>query len=122
MVKTVLVADHNPTIRKMLCRIFEQEERYGLCEQAENGKQAIELALRCSPDLVILDLSMPVMNGLDAARELKRLMPQVPIILFSQHSLDFLVKPAEVLPVDRIVAKNDPLNLMKHVKELAPAA
>jgi chemotaxis response regulator CheB len=60
MVKTVLVADDNPTIRNMLCRLFEGEEHYDLCEQAENGQWAITFALRCKPDLIIMDLSMPV--------------------------------------------------------------
>jgi PleD family two-component response regulator len=83
MPKTVLVADDNPTIRKMLCRMFEKEEHYDLCAEAEDGKQAIELALQHRPDLIILDLSMPVMNGLEAAHELKKLMPKVPIILFT---------------------------------------
>jgi len=72
MVKTVLVADDNPTIRKLLCRMFEREENYDLCAEAEDGKQAIELAVQHHPDLVILDLSMPVMNGLESAHELKK--------------------------------------------------
>lgn len=121
MKKIVLVADDNESIRDMFCRMFEAEENYDLCEQAENGQRAIELAQRCRPDLIILDLSMPVMNGLEAARELKRLMPEVPIILFSQHSLEVLMNP-ETLPVDRVLSKTDASGLMKHVKELAPSA
>jgi chemotaxis response regulator CheB len=118
--KIVLVADDNPLIRKMLCRMFEAEEHYNLCEQAENGRQAIELALRCRPDLIILDLSMPVMNGLEAAWELKRLMPHVPIILFSQHAVALDKKSPSGLLFDRFVSKVESGQLMKHVKELAP--
>jgi two-component system, chemotaxis family, chemotaxis protein CheY len=122
MTRTVLVADDNPFIRKALCRIFEGESQYELCEQAENGKQAIELALRCRPDLIILDLSMPVMNGLDAARALKRLMPNIPIILFTLHEQALANSAAgEDFPVDRIVSKTDPSALMNHVRALAPA-
>jgi two-component system nitrate/nitrite response regulator NarL len=122
MAKTILVADDNPYIRKALCRLFETEEDYDLCAQAENGKQAIELALQCRPDLIILDSSMPVMNGLEAARQLKRLMPSVPIILFSlhEHPLMTSVVPEE-FPVDRIVSKTDASALMTHVRALAPA-
>jgi CheY-like chemotaxis protein len=86
MARTVLIAGDNSNIRKMLRRMFEQEDDYDLRAEAENGRQAIELALQCRPDLIILDLSMPVMNGLEAAHELKRLMPKVPIILFTQHA------------------------------------
>ena len=104
-----------------MCRMFEEEADYDLCAQAENGRQAIELALKCKPDLIILDLSMPVMNGLDAARELKKLMPQVPIILFTQHA--DLGTHSDLLntDVDRIVAKSEAASLMGHVRQLAPA-
>jgi DNA-binding NarL/FixJ family response regulator len=122
MAKTILIADDNPYIRKALCRLFEMEEHYDLCAEAENGKQAIELALRCRPDLIILDLSMPVMNGLEAARRLKRLMPSTPIILFSLHEQVLMANAAlGDLPVDRIVSKTDPSALMNHVRALAPA-
>jgi CheY-like chemotaxis protein len=119
--KTILVADDNPTIRKMLCRMFEIEEDYDLCAEAENGKQAIELALHHRPDLIILDLSMPVMNGLEAARELKKLMPHVPIILFTQHAELGNRIGVMNIDVDRIVSKNEASSLMGHVRALAPA-
>jgi CheY-like chemotaxis protein len=122
MPKIVLVADDNPTIRKMLCQMFEREEHYDLCAEAENGKEAIELALLHRPDLIILDLSMPVMNGLDSAHELKRLMPNVPIILFTQHA-DLGNRIGVVnTDVERIVSKTDASSLMGHVRALAPAA
>ena len=85
MAKRVLVADDNPTIRKMLCRLFEVEESYDICAEAENGREAIDLALKHRPDLIILDMSMPVLNGTQAAQELKKIMPDVPIILLTQH-------------------------------------
>jgi CheY-like chemotaxis protein len=121
MPKTVLVADDNPTIRKMLCRMFEREENYDMCAEAEDGKQAIELALQHHPDLIILDLSMPVMNGLEAAHELKKLMPKVPIILFTQHAELGSRIGIMNMDVDRIVAKTEALSLMGHVRSLAPA-
>jgi CheY-like chemotaxis protein len=121
MPKTVLVADDNPTIRKMLCRMFEREEDYDLCAEAEDGKQAIELALQHHPDLIILDLSMPVMNGLEAAHELKKLMPKVPIILFTQHAELANRIGVMNMDVDRIVAKTEAFSLMGHVRSLAPA-
>jgi CheY-like chemotaxis protein len=122
MAKTILVADDNPYIRKVLCRLFETEEDYDLCAEAENGKQAIELAVQCRPDLIILDLSMPVMNGLEAARRLKTLMPNIPIILFSLHEQALTTNSGlQNLPVDQIVSKTDISALMKHVRALAPA-
>ena len=74
MAKRILVADDNPMIRKMLCRLFAIEEDYDICAEAENGREAIELALHHRPDLIILDLAMPVLNGLEAARELRKII------------------------------------------------
>jgi DNA-binding NarL/FixJ family response regulator len=106
--------------RKMLCRMFEREVDYDLCAEAANGKQAIELALQCRPDLIILDLSMPVMNGLEAAHQLKKLMTKVPIILFTQHAdLGNRVSVMN-MDVDRIVSKSEGAALMGHVRSLAP--
>jgi CheY-like chemotaxis protein len=121
MPRTVLVADDNPTIRKMLCKMFEREDEYDLCAEARDGAEAIALAIQHKPDLIILDLSMPVMNGLDAARELKRIMPAIPIILFTQHSDLSTALGITNLNIDRIVPKNDASSLMGHVRSLAPA-
>ena len=68
MARTIVVADDNPVIRKMLCVLFEAEEDYDLCAEASNGREAIDLAIKHRPDLIILDLSMPVMNGYEAAK------------------------------------------------------
>jgi DNA-binding NarL/FixJ family response regulator len=57
-----------------LCRLFKREEDFGVCGAAENGRLAIDQAQELHPDLILLNLSMPVMNGLDAARVLKRVM------------------------------------------------
>jgi len=121
MPRTVLVADDNASVRKMLVKMFDLEKDYDLCAEAENGKQAIQLALEYHPDLIILDLSMPVMNGLEAAHELKKLMPNVPIILFTHHyDLGNRISITN-LDVDRIVSKSDANSLMGHVRSLVPA-
>jgi DNA-binding NarL/FixJ family response regulator len=118
MAKRVLVAADNPLIRKMLCQLFEREDDYDICAEAGNGQEAIELALKHRPDLIILDWAMPLLNGVDAARKLKKIMPEVPIILFTQHA-----RAAITLldVVDRIVSKTDAVGLMDHVRSLAPA-
>ena len=119
MAKRVLVADDNPMIRKMLCKLFEREDDYDICAEAENGQEAIELALKHRPDLIILDFAMPVLNGLDVARKLKKIMPEVPIILFSQHAAGITLVETNV-NIDRVVSKGDPASLMGHVRSLAP--
>ena len=83
MAKTILIVDDNAYIRLGLYELFKRESDLEVCGEAENGKEAIAKALDLHPDLIVLDLSMPVMNGLDAARELKRWMPTVPLIMYS---------------------------------------
>src|ERR1700689_1905383 len=106
MPKTFLVADDNPQIRKGLCDMFELEADYDMCAEATNGEEAIALARKHQPDLIILDLSMPRMNGLDASRELKRIMPDTPIILFTLYA-DEARKSGAVQFVDMVLAKTD---------------
>jgi DNA-binding NarL/FixJ family response regulator len=118
MAKRVLVADDNPFIRKALCKLFEAEEDYDICAEAENGQEPIELALKHRPDLIILDFAMPILNGLDAARKLKKITSDVPIILFTVHATAAITR---LNIVDRIVPKTDAIGLMEHVKSLAPA-
>jgi DNA-binding NarL/FixJ family response regulator len=118
MPKTVLVADDNPQIRKGLCDMFELEADYDMCAEATNGEEAIALARKHQPDLIILDLSMPRMNGLDASRELKRIMPDTPIILFTLYA-DEARKSGAVQFVDMVLAKTD-RNLMSHIRSLVP--
>jgi len=67
--RTVLVVDDNPTIRKMLSTAF-LSDGFQTCAEAQNGKVGIEIAKQVKPDVIILDLAMPVMNGLEAARTL----------------------------------------------------
>jgi YesN/AraC family two-component response regulator len=121
MPKTILVADDNAAIRKGLCEMFEIEEDYDLCAEATNGAEAIALAKQWRPDLIILDLSMPEMNGFDAAREIKRIMPDVRIILFTLYAETVRKQLMRVnSPIDLIVSKTDSANLLKHVRSLIP--
>jgi CheY-like chemotaxis protein len=118
MARRILVADDNPIIRKMLCKMFEVEENYDLCAEARDGAEAIALAIKHQPELIILDSSMPVMNGIQTAKELKDLMPDVPIILFTLYADE--INPDHVA-ADRIVSKSAASTLMDHVRQLLPA-
>jgi DNA-binding NarL/FixJ family response regulator len=118
MPKTILIADDNPVVGQALYRLLAIEENCELCAQAADGNEAISLAKQCKPDLVILDLSMPKMNGLEAARELKKIMPTVPIILLTLHASSVNESFATDLCVDLVVAKGDFKHLMNSVRTL----
>jgi two-component system, chemotaxis family, chemotaxis protein CheY len=105
--KCVLIVDDNASIRQALRGLFEGEADFEVCGEAENGKVAIEKARELHPDLIVLDLSMPVMNGFDAARVLKRVMPTVPLILYSAFGDEFAEKQARLIGVSEVVSKSE---------------
>src|SRR5438309_2042607 len=107
MAKTVLVVDDNALIRQALCEMFKREADFEVCGEAENGREAIEKAQQLHPDLIVMDLSMPVMNGIEAASILKSLMPTVPLIIFSEYSYVFSEKEARTAGVSALVSKSD---------------
>jgi two-component system chemotaxis response regulator CheY len=82
--KKALVVDDNASIRKLVIEAF-LSNGFDACAEAENGKEAIAAAKRTKPDVITLDLSMPVMNGLEAAPEMRKILPDTPIILFTMY-------------------------------------
>src|SRR5258708_40205664 len=81
LVASILIVDDHPAIRRALRMALERQPGFTVCGEAEDGFDAIGKAKKLSPDLIVLDLRMPVMDGLEAARELKRLFPQIPLII-----------------------------------------
>jgi DNA-binding NarL/FixJ family response regulator len=112
MAKMVLVVDDNAVIRQALCRLFSSEPGFDVCGEAENGQDAIEKAQVLHPDWIVMDLSMPVMNGIDAARTLKTLMPSVPVIIFSDYSDVFSEMEAQSAGICALVSKSEPVSLL----------
>jgi two-component system, chemotaxis family, chemotaxis protein CheY len=107
MSHTILIADDSLFIREALSELFEREQDFDVCGDAENGREAVEMAQVLHPDLILLDLSMPVMNGLDAARALRRMMPAVPLIMYSAHTDSFTEKEARSAGVSALVSKSE---------------
>jgi CheY-like chemotaxis protein len=120
MPKRILVADNNAMIRKSLCKVFEIEGDYSMCAEAANGEEAITLAIQHKPDLIVLDFQMPVMNGIEAAYELKRIMPDVPIILFTLHAEAMQYSIGQHSPINLVVAKWDAFHIVDHIRSLIP--
>jgi two-component system, chemotaxis family, chemotaxis protein CheY len=109
---SILIADDSPFIRAALCNVFEREEDFDVCGEAENGREAVEKAQELHPDLILLDLSMPVMNGLDATRVLKQMMPEVPVIMFSAYRGSFPEKEARTAGACALVSKFEHISVL----------
>jgi DNA-binding NarL/FixJ family response regulator len=112
MPKTVLVVDDNAVIRHALCEVFMSQADFDVCGEAENGREAIEKAQELHPEVIVMDLSMPVMNGIDAARALKRLMPRVPLIIFSEYSDVFSENEARSAGISALVSKSEHVSVL----------
>src|ERR1700691_1607035 len=111
-VRSVLVVDDNPLVRQAGCELFTREGDFDVCGEAENGREAIEKAQLLCPNLVVTDLSMPVMDGLEETRVLKKLMPAVPVIIFTAHSDPFVEKEAGAAGVSAVVSKSEAVSVL----------
>jgi YesN/AraC family two-component response regulator len=85
--------------------ILVSHSGFEVCADASNGREAVEKALELKPDLIILDITMPELNGLDAARMIKRFSPEVPIIILSAHKSRQLMDEAQKIGVQGYVTK-----------------
>jgi two-component system nitrate/nitrite response regulator NarL len=115
----ILICDDNPTIRYLLRVFVESQTPFKVCGEADNGTAAIQKARLLQPDLVLLDLSMPVMTGAEAAVILKRTVPQMKIILFSMHLDDVSKSLGTAIGVDLMLSKSNSIHkLADHLHAL----
>jgi DNA-binding NarL/FixJ family response regulator len=103
--KRILIADDSTVIRRQIRMIVEFDRNIEVCAEACDGVEAVEKARECRPDLAVLDLVMPRMNGLEAAREIKKVAPTLPVLLFTLHASRALESESKRAGVDAVVAK-----------------
>jgi DNA-binding NarL/FixJ family response regulator len=101
----ILIADDSEPMRKLHRDMAAQSGRWRLCGEAVNGLQAVHLARALRPDLIVLDLAMPVMDGLRAAPEILKELPRVPIILYTLHEMPNLELEARKAGIREVVVK-----------------
>jgi DNA-binding NarL/FixJ family response regulator len=89
----ILIADDHEIIRSSVIRVLQSHTDVE-CAEATNGKEAVEKALEWKPDLILLDVRLPVLSGFDAAREIKRYAPDIPILLFSIYNTREILEEA----------------------------
>jgi DNA-binding NarL/FixJ family response regulator len=105
MTARILVVDDVPSIRQSMRSCLEQEAGWVICGEAENGKIAVDQAQELRPDVVIVDLSMPIMNGLDAARAIEAIAPGTHILMFTLHTYPYLTDEASKVGIDQVLSK-----------------
>ena len=105
MGKSILIVDDNAVIRRSLRHILESIGGWEVVGEAVDGQDGIEKARQLHPNLIVLDLAMPVKNGLEAARELNQIMPEVPLLMYSAFADKFMEKEAFAVGVKAVISK-----------------
>jgi PAS domain S-box-containing protein len=117
--KQILIADDHEMLRRGVRTILENEPDWEICGEAFDGQDAVEKATSLRPDLVILDINMPVLNGLAAVRLILRNRPQTKILVFTVHDSDQTVKEIHAAGAHRFLSKSNASDdLLRVVREL----
>jgi DNA-binding NarL/FixJ family response regulator len=114
----ILIVDDSPLVRQRLRDLLHQHPHWEVCGEAANGQDAITRARELSPDIIVLDFLMPGMNGMQAASEIGKLIPDVPILMFTTHLSRQLVEEARNVGIRGAVAKSDARHVVDGLEAL----
>jgi DNA-binding NarL/FixJ family response regulator len=103
---SILIADDSAAIRQLIRRYLELHSDWYVCGEAADGVTAIESVRQLKPDAVVLDFSMPRMNGLDAAQEIASIAPNTRVVLFTSHDSRILRICAAAVGIKAVIAKD----------------
>ena len=116
----ILIADDHEVVRRGLKALFSSRPGWIVCAEAANGRDAITLAAQHRPDIVIMDIRMPELNGLDATRKIRKMLPRTEILILSLHFTDQLVQEVVDAGAQAYILKSDAdRDLLNAVETLA---
>jgi DNA-binding NarL/FixJ family response regulator len=119
----ILIADDHKIVRERLRSLLETHSDWQVCGEARDGREAVAKALELRPDLVIIDLAMPVMDGFEASKEISAALPKIPIVMHTQHDNAETRLQAKKVGVRKVVVKGEPAEaLLQAVEELLAEA
>ncbi len=116
---TVLIADNHAGLRNSLKLLIETDENIKVIGEAEDGREAITLTKKLQPDIVLMDIDMPVLNGFDATRVIRKHIPQSKVVIHSMYSDDVFVRGAlEAGASGFLVKESAPEDLLNAIYEV----
>jgi len=119
----ILVADDSEVVRQLLKKAFSGERGWSFSGEAANGQQAILLAHELKPDVVVMDLAMPMLDGLRASAEIIKFAPTLPIVLYTLHSNPQIALEAKKAGIQAVVSKTDEMKvLVETIRRVASEA
>jgi DNA-binding NarL/FixJ family response regulator len=115
----ILIADDSSSVRGVFKELLESHSsHWKICAEAANGLEAVEKAIRSKPELVIMDLQMPLMDGLTASKRIVKSLPGVSILMNTVHKSDYVDSEARKVGVRDVISKSDSGMLLKAVEGL----
>lgn len=118
----ILIVDDSASLRRLLRSRIEENPEWKVCGEAENGQIAVEKVKALNPNVVILDWLMPVMSGLEAARQITRFSPNTAMLMLTLHSSKQLSEEANAVGIQRVFSKAESLaDLMTSVRNVVAA-
>jgi DNA-binding NarL/FixJ family response regulator len=112
------VVDDNPSVRHYLRALLEQRSTWQVCAEARTGKEALQRVEKNRPDMILLDFQMPDLNGLDVARQISSLFPEIPILMVTIHLSKQLAEEARRVGIRGACAKTDVGSIVEAVDAL----
>ncbi len=109
---TILLAEDHTIVREGLRHLLETEADFKVVGEAVSGRQAVEMAHELRPDVVVMDIAMPLLNGLEATRQIRRSVPETKVVILSAHSDDAYVEQAMLLGASGFVVKQTSANFL----------
>jgi len=103
----IIIADDHEVMREGVRRLIEKEEGWEVCGEATDGRQAVALAEKLQPEVVVLDLAMPELNGLEATRQIKRALPKTEVLIFTGEESEQLIHELFAAGARSYILKND---------------
>ena len=103
----ILLADDHDIVRSALRQLLNDHEGWRVCGEATTGRQAVDMALELAPNVVILDLTMPELNGLEATRQICKELPSTQVLIFTMHASEQLFRDALVAGARGYLLKSD---------------
>jgi len=103
----ILIVDDHEIFRRGLRSLLESHPDWEVCGEAKDGQEAVELAKQLQPDIIVLDVTMPRLNGLDAARIIRKLVHQSKVVILSQHEMAAMKQEALKSGADAYVTKSE---------------
>jgi len=122
MPTTILIVDDNQGVRNVLTRILQKGREFSVVGEAEDGSEALELARALSPDLILMDLAMPRVNGLEATRKIKVERPGTKVIILTRYDEDAYRQAATQSGADAFLPKGTRLaELLATIRQVVQA-